>query len=128
VTAPARPLLSPDLADALLHSCASLVDGTAGCETALADLAQGHLDLDPETVEQGLVKLVMSVIETLRQLIERQAIRRAESGALTDEQIERLGLTLLRLEQRMDQLRRIFGLEGEDLELRLGPFTEINDL
>jgi hypothetical protein len=69
----------------------------------------------------------MSVIETLRQLVERQAIRRVESGTLTDDQIERLGLTLLRLEHRMEQLRQIFGLEGEDLELRLGPFTEISD-
>ncbi|KAF0119103.1 MAG: gvpK [Rhodospirillaceae bacterium] len=80
-------------------------------ETAIEGLLGGRVDVDPETVERGLVKLVLSLIETLRQVVERLAIRRVEGGTLTEEDIERLGLTLLRLERRMGELRRIFGLE-----------------
>ena len=83
-------------------------------------LLGGRVEIDPEKVERGLVKLVLVLIETVHQVIERQAIRRVEGGSLTEEEIERLGLTLLRLERRMDELRRIFGLEEEDLTLRLG--------
>lgn len=89
-------------------------------------LIGGRINADPETVERGLVKLVLAVIETLRQVIERQAIRRVEGGSLTDDEIERLGLTLLRLERRMDELRKMFGLEEADLELRLGPLTAVD--
>jgi len=66
-----------------------------------------------------LVRLVLAVIETLRQLIERQAVRRFEYGHLTEDQIERLGLALLRLEQRMDELKVHFGLQDADLSLQL---------
>lgn len=83
------------------------------------DLLGGRIEIDPETVEKGLVKLVLMVVETLRQIVERQAIRRVEGGSLNDEEIERLGLALLRLEQRMAQLRESFGLTEEDLTLRL---------
>lgn len=80
----------------------------------------GRVALDPEKVEQGLAKLVLMLVETLRQLVEKQAIRRVEGGSLSDDEIERLGLTLMRLEEKMAELRAVFGLDEADLTLRLG--------
>src|SRR5437773_11918737 len=76
-----------------------------------------RVDADPERVEQGLAQLVLTLVELLRQLMERQALRRMEHGNLTDEQIERLGQTFMKLEQRMEELKREFGLEDRDLNL-----------
>jgi hypothetical protein len=76
---------------------------------------------DPESVEKGLVTLVLTLVELLRQLMERQALRRVEQGSLTDNQIERVGSTLMALEARMAELRDHFGLTVEDLNLDLGP-------
>jgi hypothetical protein len=76
---------------------------------------------DPEKVEQGLAQLVLTLIELLRQLMERQALRRMDVGDLTDEQLERLGTTFMRLAERMDELKETFGLRDEDLNLDLGP-------
>jgi Gas vesicle protein K len=84
-----------------------------------------RLPLDSNQVEQGLAKLVLTIIELLRQLIERQAMRRVESDSLTDEQIEELGLTLMRLEEKMEELKLIFGLEHEDLNIELGPLGKL---
>ncbi|MEU6079396.1 gas vesicle protein K [Streptomyces sp. NPDC047108] len=80
-----------------------------------------RLEVDPESVERGLAGLVLTIIELLRQLMERQALRRVEQGGLSEEQIEKLGLTLMALEERMDELREEFGLEPEDLNIDLGP-------
>jgi hypothetical protein len=85
------------------------------------DLLGEHINIDPETIEKGLVKLVLMVVETVRQVVERQAIRRVEGGTLTEEEIERLGLALLRLEQQMEILRGTFGLNEDELVLRI-PF------
>jgi gas vesicle protein GvpK len=74
---------------------------------------------DGESTADDLVRLVLALVETLRQLIERQAIRRVEGGHLADDEVERLGLALLRLEQRMDELKDHFGLQDEDLSFRL---------
>ncbi|MFI6583082.1 gas vesicle protein K [Embleya sp. NPDC050493] len=76
---------------------------------------------DPETVERGLVSLVLTIVELLRQLMEKQAIRRIDHGGLTDDQIERMGLTLMALEERMAELREYFDLSPEDLNIDLGP-------
>ena len=84
-----------------------------------------RINLDPEGVEQGLGKLVLTLIELLRQLMERQAIRRIEAGSLGNEDIERLGQTFLKLEARMEELKAIFGLEGEELNLNLGPLGDL---
>ena len=84
-----------------------------------------RLPLDSNQVEQGLAKLVLTIVELLRQLMERQAMRRMESDSLTDEQIEELGLTLMRLEEKMDELKQIFGLENEDLNIDLGPLGNL---
>jgi Gas vesicle protein K len=80
-----------------------------------------RLRTDPETVERDLVKLVLTLVELIRQLMERQALRRAEGGDLTDEQIERLGLALMRLDEAMTRLKDHFDLEDGDLNLDLGP-------
>jgi gas vesicle protein GvpK len=80
-----------------------------------------RIDADPESVERGLVSLVLTVVELLRQLMERQALRRVDQGTLTDDQIERIGRTLMALENRMAELRDHFGLAPEDLNLDLGP-------
>lgn len=94
----------------------------------LADMRQmraEHINADPSNVEQGLAKLVLTIIELLRQLLEKQAIRRMDSGTLSEEQIERMGETFLKLEQKMEELKVIFGLEGEDLNLNLGPLGDL---
>ncbi|MFJ8629753.1 gas vesicle protein K [Streptomyces sp. NPDC093568] len=80
-----------------------------------------RLDLDPDTVERDLVKLVLTVVELLRQLMERQALRRFDEGDLSEEQEERIGLTLMLLDDRMTELRERYGLRPEDLNLDLGP-------
>lgn len=80
-----------------------------------------RLDEDPESVEKGLATLVLTVVELLRQLMERQALRRVDDGSLSDDQIERIGSTLMALEERMEELREHFGLAPEDLNLDLGP-------
>jgi hypothetical protein len=83
----------------------------------------GRADARPqgEDVARGLAQLVLTLVELLRQLMERQAIRRVEAGGLDDDQLERLGQALMALEQRMDELKRQFGLTDEDLNLDLGP-------
>lgn len=81
--------------------------------------------LRPDEVRDGLGKLVLTLVELIRQLLERQAIRRMESGSLSPEEIERLGLTFLQLAEQMDRLRREFGLEEGDLNLDLGPLGKL---
>ena len=80
-----------------------------------------RIDADPESVEKGLVTLVLTLVELLRQLMERQALRRVEQGSLTDDQTEKVGSTLMALDARMAELRDHFGLTVEDLNLDLGP-------
>jgi transposase len=80
-----------------------------------------ELGADRESVERGLVQLVLTVVELLRQLMERQALRRVDQGDLSDEQVERLGATLALLAERMEELKEQFDLSDEDLNLDLGP-------
>ena len=89
------------------------------------DTGRGRIELDPDDVARGLGQLVLTIVELLRQLMERQAIRRVEAGGLTEEQEERLGLTLMRLAERMEQLKAEFGLAAEDLNLDLGPLGRL---
>jgi hypothetical protein len=81
--------------------------------------------LDPDKVEQGLAQLVLTVIELLRQLMERQALRRVEHGTIDDAAIERLGLAFMRLDERMIELKQTFGLRDEDLNIDLGPLGKL---
>ena len=84
-----------------------------------------RIDAEPETVRRDLGRLVLTIVELLRQLMERQAIRRVEAGDLPEETVERLGLGLLRLEEAMDELREYFGLRPEDLNIDLGPLGNL---
>ena len=86
-----------------------------------ATLPSRRIDADPESVERGLVCLVLTLVELLRQLMERQALRRVDAGDLDDDQVENIGRTLMALEDRMAELREHFGLEPEDLNIDLGP-------
>ena len=85
----------------------------------------GRLNADPERVERGLAQLVLAVVELLRELMERQALRRMEGGTLDDEEVERLGLAFMRLNDRMDELKDHFELTDDDLSLNLGPLGNL---
>jgi Gas vesicle protein K len=97
----------------------------AEIEKAEKTVLPRHLNADPERVEQGLAKLVLAVVDLLRRLMEKQAIRRIEGGSLTDEEIERLGLAFMRMEEKLEELKLAFGLENEDLNLNLGPLGDL---
>ena len=80
-----------------------------------------RLETDPESVERDLVKLVLTIVELVRQLMEKQALRRVDQGDLTEDQVEGLGLGLMHLEQAMDDLKARFDLTTADLNIDLGP-------
>jgi hypothetical protein len=80
-----------------------------------------RISADPEVVENGLAKLVLSIVELVRRLLEKQALRRMDAGNLTDEEIERLGNALMKLEEKMAELKSTFGLSDEQLNMKLGP-------
>jgi len=99
--------------------------GDAACGEAHSPGLPGRFNADPATVEQGLAKLVLSLIELLRQLLEKQALRRIDAGSLTDDEIEHMGETFLSLERKMEELKATFGLEDGDLNLNLGPLGDL---
>ena len=84
-------------------------------------LLRQRLETDPDSVERDLFKLVLTIIELLRQLMEAQALRRVDEGDLTPEQVESLGLGLARLEEAMEELKSRYDLTTEDLNIDLGP-------
>ena len=80
-----------------------------------------RLETDADAVARDLLKLVLTIVELVRQLMERQALRRVEEGDLTDEQVEGLGQGLMHLEEAMEELKARYGLTTDDLNLDLGP-------
>jgi len=84
-----------------------------------------RIDVDTEGVEQGLAQLVLTLVEFVRQLLERQAVRRMEGGNLTDEEVERVGLALMKLEEKVHELADQFGLQPGDLNINLGPLGDL---
>lgn len=80
-----------------------------------------RISADADAVENGLAKLVLSIVELVRKLLEKQALRRMDRGNLSEEEIERLGNALMKLEEKMAELKRTFGLSDEELNLKLGP-------
>lgn len=84
-----------------------------------------RINLDAGDVKNGLGQLVLTVVKLLHELLERQAIRRIDAGSLSDEQIERLGLTLMKQSQEIERLRKEFGLAEEDLNIDLGPLGKL---
>jgi hypothetical protein len=85
-----------------------------------------RFDADPEDVQRSVAKLVLSLVEFLRQLLERQAIRRMEEQTLAADEVEALGLALMKLEQTVHELADRFGLRPEDLHLDLGPIGRLS--
>ena len=93
-------------------------------KTGNANLAP-RIGLNPENVKKGLGQLALTVVELIRQLLEKQALRRIEGGSLTQQEVERLGLTFLELNEQMKWLKQEFGLTDEDLNLDLGPLGKL---
>ena len=91
----------------------------------VTDALSRRVNADPESVEQGLAQLVLTIVDLLRELMERQALRRIDSGSLSEQQIEDLGRTFMLLQERMDELVEEFGLTREDLNLNLGPLGNL---
>jgi hypothetical protein len=84
-----------------------------------------RIDANPRNVEKGLAKLVLTLVELIRKLLEKQAMRRVEAGSLSEEEVERVGETLMKLENKMEELKEIFGLKDEELNLNLGPLGDL---
>jgi hypothetical protein len=100
-------------------------DPTVAALHAIARALPDRINADPEHVEQGLARLVLTVIELLREVLEHQAIRRMDGGTLTEAEIERLGMALLKLNHRMGELKTTFGLTDADLNIDLGPLGRL---
>jgi hypothetical protein len=91
----------------------------------LIDALSRRVEADPENVQKGLAQLVLTIVDLLRELMERQALRRIDAGTLDDDQIEQLGRTFMLLQERMDELVEEFGLTRDDLNLNLGPLGNL---
>jgi hypothetical protein len=87
--------------------------------------APARIELSPDNIEEGLAKLVLTLIDFLRQLLERQAIRRMEGGTLSDPEIEQMGKALMKLESKIHELAEQFGLSPADLNIDLGPLGRL---
>lgn len=98
---------------------------TGGIGETTGDGGAPHLSLEPDTVERGLVTLVLTVVELVRQLMERQALRRIDDDDLSEEQVEALGATLMALEEAMTGLCEHFGVALCDLNIDLGPLGSL---
>lgn len=93
-------------------------------ERVKADLPE-RVNVDPDEVERGLAKLVLTIVEFVRQLLERQAVRRMQHGTLTEEEVERVGIALERLDSKMTEMASRFGLRREELSMKLGPLGDL---
>lgn len=128
MTTQARTAYPPSSSDKVLKDA---VQSPAAADSArrghFARPAASGICVDPDKTGDDLIRLVLVLVETIRQLVEKQAIRRVDSGSLNEEEIERLGLALLRLEERMTELKKHFGLTDDDLAFRLGGFHELAD-
>ncbi len=131
MTDPNRPSSNQALpANKIFAPTANLDDFLRGLDKLRTGLDRAmalppRVNADPKNVEKGLAQLVLTLIELLRQLMERQAIRRMEGGSLTDEEVERLGTTFMLLERRMQELKKSFDLEDADLNIDLGPLGKL---
>jgi hypothetical protein len=88
-------------------------------------LKGGRLELDKDATGNGLGRLVLTLVRLIHELLEKQAIRRMDAGSLAEDEIEAVGLTLMRQAEEIDRLRREFGLEEDDLNLDLGPLGKL---
>lgn len=100
-------------------------DARGEAEPEEAASVPSRIELSPDNIEQGLAKLVLTLIDFLRQLLERQAIRRMEGGTLSDQEIEQMGEALMKLEGKIRELAEQFGLSPADLNIDLGPLGRL---
>jgi hypothetical protein len=112
------------MSDKVLHRPPD-IDLFASERPRLDNALTRRIGADPENLQKGLAQLVLTIVELLRQIMERQALRRIDAGGLTAEQEERLGATFMELSLRMEELKEQFGLEDEDLNLDLGPLGKL---
>lgn len=116
---------APEVRSDCLHDFAAVFrhqDSPAGYQRRAKPT---RITLDPERVEQGLMKLVLALVEFLRQILEKQAIRRMEEGSLSEAEIDKLGTTLMKLEEKIQELQRDFDID--DLNINLGPLGDLLD-
>jgi hypothetical protein len=92
---------------------------------SLAPTLPDRLEADSDDIESGVAKLVLTLVEFIRQVLEHQAVRRMEGGGLSDDEVERLGIALLRLQERLEEIKDAFGLSDEDLNVDLGPLGRL---
>ncbi len=118
---PTSPRAEPGGDDQVLKALAPPSGASSAPLAEVAETLPPRLDADPEKMENGLAKLVLTLIEVLRKVLEHQAVRRMEGGNLSAAEIERLGVALLRLNDKMRDMKGIFGLTDEDLQIDLGP-------
>ncbi len=100
-------------------------DKIQGAIEKIENTVTSRINATPDNADHGLAQLVLTLIELIRKLVEKQAIRRVEGGSLTEDEIERLGETLMKLEMKMEELKKIFNLTDEDLNLNLGPLGDL---
>jgi hypothetical protein len=113
-----------DAADKIFARVGDLDEFLRGLDR-LGRVLPSRVNTDERNVEKGLAQLVLTLIDLLRQLMERQAVRRMEGGSLTDGEVERLGRTFMLLEKRLGELKASFGLEDADLNVDLGPLGKL---
>jgi len=100
-------------------------DALASRLVEVAEAMPSRVELDPEGVQRDLGRLVLTIVELLRQVVEHQAVRRMEDEDLSEAQVERMGLALLRLEEKMREIKGVFGLADEELNIDLGPLGKL---
>ena len=107
-----------------------MTEAVSELEKELSAAATGttsRIECSSENIEQSLARLVLGLMDLLRRLLERQAVRRMEGGTLTEAQVEEMGLALMKLEKKVRELAEQFGLKPEDLNLDLGPLGTLWD-
>jgi hypothetical protein len=103
-------------------------DSKAALAAELVEIAEAlpsHIDVDPDAVGRDLAKLVLTLVELIRRVVEHQAIRRMDDPDLSEEQIERMGVALLRLEEKMREIRDVLGVAEDELNIDLGPLGKL---
>jgi hypothetical protein len=104
------------------------MSGGEELEVQLSELSRSlpdRINVQPDSAGQELGRLVLTLVDVVRKVLEHQAVRRMDSGTLSPEEVERLGLALLRLNERMEELKSAFGLRDEDLDIDLGPLGRL---